>query len=130
MTPPPIPLAKPVLGPEEEARVLEVLRSGRLSLGPRLEEFEAAFAGWLGAGHASAVSSGTAGLHLALRAVGVVDGDEVITTPFSFVASVSTFPSARFSTIARHDSSRNSGSYSPVSLRSSSSNEPSAASKW
>src|SRR5437764_3297491 len=83
----PIPLAGPLLGPEEEARVLEVLRSGRLSLGPRVEEFEAAFAGWLGAPHASAVSSGTAGLHLALRAVGVSDGDEVITTPFSFVAS-------------------------------------------
>ena len=83
----PIPLAKPVLGPEEEARVMEVLRSGRLSLGPRLAEFEAAFARWLGARHASAVSSGTAGLHLALRAVGVGDADEVVTTPFSFVAS-------------------------------------------
>jgi perosamine synthetase len=82
-----IPLARPALGPEEEARVLEVLRSGQLSLGPRVEEFEAAFARWLGAGQASAVSSGTAGLHLALRAVGVSDGDEVITTPFSFVAS-------------------------------------------
>src|SRR5437764_7689918 len=83
----PIPLARPVLGREEEDGVLEVLRSGRLSLGPRLEDFETAFAGWLGAPHASAVSSGTAGLHLALRAVGVSDGDEVITTPFSFVAS-------------------------------------------
>jgi perosamine synthetase len=83
----PIPLARPVLGAEEEAAVLEVLRSGRLSLGPRVPEFEAAFAGWLGAGHASAVSSGTAGLHLALRAVGVTDGDQVVTSPFSFVAS-------------------------------------------
>jgi perosamine synthetase len=83
----PIPLARPVIGSEEEAAVLEVLRSRRLSLGPRVPEFEAAFAGWLGAGHASAVSSGTAGLHLALRAVGVSDGDEVVTSPFSFVAS-------------------------------------------
>ncbi len=83
----PIPLARPVLGAEEEARVLAVLRSGRLSLGPLLEEFERAFAGHVGAAHASAVSSGTAGLHLALRAVGVSDGDEVLTTPFSFVAS-------------------------------------------
>jgi perosamine synthetase len=82
-----IPLAQPVLGPEEEARVLEVLRSGRLSLGPRLEEFESAFGGWLGVPHASAVSSGTAGLHLALRAADVSDGDEVITSPLSFVAS-------------------------------------------
>jgi perosamine synthetase len=82
-----IPLAAPVLGAEEEARVLEVLRSGRLSLGPMLTEFEDRFAAWLGAAHASAVSSGTAGLHLALRAVGVSDGDEVVTSPFSFVAS-------------------------------------------
>jgi len=82
-----IPLAKPVLGEREEALVLEVLRSGRLSLGPRVEQFERAFARWVGARHASAVSSGTAGLHLGLRAVGVSDGDEVITSPFSFVAS-------------------------------------------
>jgi perosamine synthetase len=83
----PIPLAKPVLGPEEEAAVLEVLRSGQLSLGPRVPAFEAAFAARIGAPHASAVSSGTAGLHLALRAVGVSDGEEVVTSPFSFVAS-------------------------------------------
>jgi perosamine synthetase len=82
-----IPLAQPVLGEAEEQRVLEVLRSGRLSLGPVLVEFERAFATHVGAVHASAVSSGTAGLHLALRAVGVKDGDEVITTPLSFVAS-------------------------------------------
>jgi perosamine synthetase len=82
-----IPLAQPVLGPEEEAAVIEVLGSGQLSLGPRVPEFERAFAQWLGAPHASAVSSGTAGLHLALRAVGVAAGDEVVTSPFSFVAS-------------------------------------------
>ncbi len=82
-----VPLAKPVLGAAEEAAVLEVLRSGQLSLGPRVPAFEAAFAERIGVPHASAVSSGTAGLHLALRAVGVSDGDEVITSPFSFVAS-------------------------------------------
>jgi perosamine synthetase len=82
-----IPLAGPVLGTKEEERVLEVLRSGRLSLGPMLPEFERRFAEWLGAPCASAVSSGTAGLHLALRAVGVSDGDEVVTSPLSFVAS-------------------------------------------
>jgi perosamine synthetase len=82
-----IPLARPVLGEAEERRVLDVLRSRRLSLGPLLGEFERAFAARVGASHACAVSSGTAGLHLALRAVGVKDGDEVITTPFSFVAS-------------------------------------------
>jgi perosamine synthetase len=82
-----VPLARPVLGPEEEAAVIAVLRSGQLSLGPRVPAFEEAFAARLGAGHASAVSSGTAGLHLALRAVGVREGDEVVTSPFSFVAS-------------------------------------------
>ncbi|MDQ6841626.1 MAG: DegT/DnrJ/EryC1/StrS family aminotransferase [Actinomycetota bacterium] len=82
-----IPLARPVIGAEEEERVIDVLRSGRLSLGPMVSQFEQAFAARLGAAHASAVSSGTAGLHLALRAVGVSDGAEVITSPFSFVAS-------------------------------------------
>jgi perosamine synthetase len=82
-----VPLARPVLGPEEEAAVIEVLRSGDLSLGPRVPAFEREFAEWVGASHASAVSSGTAGLHLALRAVGVSRGDEVVTSPFSFVAS-------------------------------------------
>jgi perosamine synthetase len=82
-----IPVAQPVLGKREEELVLEVLRSGHLSLGPRLPAFEQAFAARVGARHASAVSSGTAGLHLALRAAGVDEGDEVVTTPFSFVAS-------------------------------------------
>jgi perosamine synthetase len=82
-----IPLARPVLGEAEEQAVLDVLRSGQLSLGPRVPAFEQAFAARVGAPHASAVSSGTAGLHLALRAVGVGDGDEVVTSPFSFVAS-------------------------------------------
>jgi perosamine synthetase len=82
-----IPLAQPVIGEAEEQAVLEVLRSGRLSLGPRLAEFEQAFADRIGARHAAAVSSGTAGLHLALRAVGVEADDEVVTSPFSFVAS-------------------------------------------
>ncbi|HXS43476.1 MAG TPA: DegT/DnrJ/EryC1/StrS family aminotransferase [Solirubrobacteraceae bacterium] len=82
-----VPLARPLLGAAEERAVLDVLRSGQLSLGPRVPAFERAFAARLGVAHASAVSSGTAGLHLALRAVGVGDGDEVVTSPFSFVAS-------------------------------------------
>jgi perosamine synthetase len=82
-----IPAARPVLGEEEERAVIEVLRSGYLSLGPRLPAFEEAFAARVGARHASAVSSGTAGLHLALRAAGVGEGEEVVTSPFSFVAS-------------------------------------------
>jgi perosamine synthetase len=82
-----IPLARPVLGEAEEAAVIEVLRSGQISLGPRVPAFEAAFAARLGVAHACAVSSGTSGLHLALRAAGVSDGDEVVTSPFSFPAS-------------------------------------------
>ncbi len=82
-----IPLARPVLGLAEERAVVDVLRSGQLSLGPCVAEFERRFAEFVGSPFASAVSSGTAGLHLALRAVGVGDGDEVITSPFSFVAS-------------------------------------------
>jgi perosamine synthetase len=75
------------LGVEEQWGVAEVLASGHLSLGPRVAEFERLFAEFVGSPFASAVSSGTAGLHLALRAVGVGDGDEVVTSPFSFVAS-------------------------------------------
>jgi perosamine synthetase len=81
-----IPLAKPLVGGREEELVLETLRSGRLALGPRLPEFEGALSRLLD--HpVSAVSSGTAGLHLAIRAAGIESGDEVVTTPFSFVAS-------------------------------------------
>jgi dTDP-4-amino-4,6-dideoxygalactose transaminase len=82
-----VPLARPSLGETEERAVLEVMRSGQLSLGPRVPAFEEGFAARLGVAHACAVSSGTTGLHLALRAVGVTDGDEVVTSPFSFVAS-------------------------------------------
>ncbi len=67
--------------------MLEVLRSGRLSLGPMAERFERDFAAWLGVEDAVAVSSGTAGLHLGVRALGWGPGDEVLTSPFSFVAS-------------------------------------------
>ena len=66
-----IPLARPVIESREEELVLEVLRSKRLSLGPKLPEFESAFADWLGVDNAAAVSSGTAGLHLAVRGAGI-----------------------------------------------------------
>jgi perosamine synthetase len=82
-----IPLARPDLGPREEQLVLEVLRSGQLSLGPVLRQFEEAFAAAVGTRHAVAVSSGTAGLHLGVRLAGAGPGDEVVTSPFSFVAS-------------------------------------------
>ncbi len=83
----PIPLARPDVGEREEQAVLEVLRSGRLSLGPALERFERDFAGWVGTPGAVAVSSGTAALHLGVRASGWGSDDEVVTSPFSFVAS-------------------------------------------
>jgi perosamine synthetase len=83
-----IPLARPELGEREEELVLEVLRSGRLSLGPMQERFEREFAARLGVADAVAVSSGTAALHLGVRALGWGEGDEVVTSPFSFVASV------------------------------------------
>jgi perosamine synthetase len=82
-----IPLARPDLGPREEELVLEVLRSGVLSLGPMGRRFEEAFAAFVGTRHAVGVSSGTAGLHLGVRLAGAGPGDEVITSPFSFVAS-------------------------------------------
>src|SRR6188474_815917 len=82
-----IPLARPDLGPREEELVLEVLRSGQLSLGPVLERFEADFAAWIGCDDAGAVSSGTTALHLGVRERGWGPGDEVVTSPFSFVAS-------------------------------------------
>ncbi len=82
-----IPLARPEVGAREEELVLEVLRSGRLSLGPMGERFERALAAWLGTEDAVMVSSGTAALHLGVRALGWGPGDEVVTSPFSFVAS-------------------------------------------
>jgi perosamine synthetase len=82
-----IPLARPVLGEREEELVLEVLRSGILSLGPMLGRFEADFAARVGCREAVAVSSGTTALHLAVRLLGWGPGDCVVTSPLSFVAS-------------------------------------------
>jgi dTDP-4-amino-4,6-dideoxygalactose transaminase len=82
-----IPLAHPWIGAEEKEAVLRVLESGQLAQGPVVARFEQAFARWIGVQHAVAVSSGTAGLHLALLAHGIGAGDEVITTPFTFIAS-------------------------------------------
>lgn len=83
-----IPLFDVRFGEEEERAVLEVMRSGQLSLGPRVQELEALFAEATGARYAVAVSTGTAALHLALLAHGIGEGDEVITTAFTFIASV------------------------------------------
>ena len=82
-----IPLARPEITDEDVAAVLEVLRSDRLSLGPKTQAFERALAAVAGVKYAVAVNSGTSALHLLIRALHIGPGDEVITTPFSFIAS-------------------------------------------
>ena len=87
MNPVRIPLSSPDIGEKEIAAAIRVLKSGRLSLGHELELFEQEMARYIGTRYAVAVSSGTAGLHCVVRALGLKDGDEVITSPFSFIAS-------------------------------------------
>lgn len=82
-----ISLSCPIVGDDEKRAVAEVLDSGMLAQGPRVAAFEEAFSTFVGARHAVATSSGTTALHLALLAYGIEAGDEVITSPFSFVAS-------------------------------------------
>jgi perosamine synthetase len=82
-----IPIARPQMGEEEKERVWEAMASGSLAQGPRVREFEERFADEIGAGHAVATSSGTTALHLALLGYGIGDGDEVVTVPFTFIAS-------------------------------------------
>jgi perosamine synthetase len=85
-----IPLSAPDISQEDIDAVAAVLRTPRLSLGPKLEEFEHAIARYTGAAHAVGVSSGTAGLHLCIRALGIGEGDEVIVPSFAFVAVANT----------------------------------------
>jgi dTDP-4-amino-4,6-dideoxygalactose transaminase len=82
-----IPMSSPDLTAADRQAVMDVINTPVLSLGPRVVEFEKAFCAYTGAAHAVAVNSGTAGLHLCVRAAGIGPGDLVITTPFSFVAS-------------------------------------------
>ncbi len=82
-----IPIAKPLIGEEEIEGVVEVLRSGIIAQGPRVKEFEERFAEMTGVKHAVAVTNGTAALDLTLKAIGIKEGDEVITTPFTFIAT-------------------------------------------
>jgi perosamine synthetase len=82
-----LPIARPIISTEEILAVTSVLESGILAQGKKMEEFEQAFAEFIGTKYAVAVSSGTAALHIALLAHGIGPGDEVITTPFSFVAT-------------------------------------------
>ncbi len=80
-------MAKPLLGEEEKAAVLRVLESGQLAQGSVVKEFEEAFAAFIGVKHAIATGNGTAALHTALMAHDISPGDEVITTPFTFIAT-------------------------------------------
>ncbi len=82
-----IPIAKPLMGEEEKAAVLAVLESGQLAQGEEVARFEEGFARFCGVKHAIATSSGTTALHIALLALGIGPGDEVVTTPFTFIAS-------------------------------------------
>lgn len=82
-----IPLSRPDIGEREVEQVTRVLRSGQLSLGPLLQEFEEHFSSYVGTKYAVATNSGTSALHLAALALGIGPGDEVLTTSFSFVAS-------------------------------------------
>ena len=86
-TPPRVPMSSPDLSQAEIDAVLSVLGTPNLSMGPCIDRFEAAFRQFTGCRHAIGVNSGTAGLHLCVRAAGIGPGDLVITTPFSFVAS-------------------------------------------
>jgi perosamine synthetase len=86
-----VPLARPWIDEREEELVLEVLRSGQLSLGPTIDRFEELIAERVGAPYAAAVSSGTAGLHLMVLTAGIGAGDEVITTPLTFAATANCF---------------------------------------
>jgi perosamine synthetase len=83
-----VPLSRPDITDAEIQAVTDVLRSPYLSLGPKLREFEQAFEQYTGRSYAVAVNSGTSGLHLCLKAMGIGPGDEVITTPFTFIATV------------------------------------------
>jgi perosamine synthetase len=84
-------LAKPDITQREIDAVVEVLKSGILSIGPKIEEFERKIAEYIGVKYAVAVNSGTSALNLIVQALGIGEGDEVITTPFSFVASANCF---------------------------------------
>jgi perosamine synthetase len=94
-----IPLSSPDIGQAEIDAVVGVLRSGRLSLGEKLEEFESRFASYIGVPCAAAVSSGTAALHLAIRALGIGEGDEVILPSFAFIACVNALRYERVSPV-------------------------------
>lgn len=82
-----IPIARPIIGDSEKTNIMKVMESGILASGTYVEEFEKAFASYNGSAHGIAASNGTTALHLALLAAGIKEGDKVLTTPFTFIAS-------------------------------------------
>ena len=82
-----VPMSSPEINDDDRQAVMEVLQTTSLSIGPRVEAFEKAICDYSGSSHAIAVSSGTSGLHLCIRAAGIQPGDMVLTTPFSFISS-------------------------------------------
>ena len=82
-----VPFHRPAIGPAEEREVIDTLRSGWITTGPKTKKFEQEFAAYVGARNALAVAHCTGALHLALFALGIGPGDEVITTPFTFTAT-------------------------------------------
>lgn len=83
----PVYYARPLIGEEEKARVMAVLESGMIAMGPQTAEFQRKFAEYVGVDYAVATNSGTSALHVALLAAGIQPGDKVITTPFTFIAT-------------------------------------------
>ncbi len=110
-----IPLSSPDITAAEIEAVTAVLRTNRLSLGPQMEAFERAFAAYIGTPHAIAVSSGTAGLHLAIRALGIGEGDEVIVPSFTFIAAANAIRYERATPVFA-DIDRSSLNLSPSSI--------------
>lgn len=82
-----VPIAKPIIGQKEISNVVDVLKSGMIAQGPKVLEFEKEFSSWVGADYGVATNSGTSALHVSLLSCGIGAGDEVITTPFTFIAS-------------------------------------------
>src|SRR5690348_457584 len=83
-----LPFSRPTIGDAEIEEVIDCMRSGWITTGPKVERFTSDFAAYVGGRHAAAVSSATAGLHVALLAHGIGPGDEVITSPMTFVATL------------------------------------------
>ena len=110
-----VPFSPPAIGADEIAEVVKTLESGWLSTGPRVQRFEAAFARYVGASHAVALNSCTAGLHLSLLSAGIGPGDEVVTTPLTFCATANVIVHAGATPVFA-DVDPRTGNLDPVSL--------------